>query len=81
MYFQHQLYPMKGGASLDLFYYSPRGQGSKAPVPFIDIVRNISSIFDGLHLRLEVQVAWACITTRVLHAYHQSQRAFVVLHY
>ena len=71
---------MKGGESLDLFYYSPSGRANKAHIIFINIVRNISSIFDGLHLRLEFQVAMSCITTRVIHAYPQFQRSFVALY-
>ena len=81
MYFDQHSVQWKEENHWTLFY-SPYGRASKAPFQIIDIVFDITSVSDGLHPLLDLlQAARACITTRVIHAYSQSQRVFVVLYY
>jgi len=68
--------------TIGYYYSSPSGRASQAPASSSDIVRDISSIFDGLHFAaFFFQVARAYFTTRVIHAYPQFRRSSVALYH
>ena len=71
---------MQGGEALNQHYFS-HGRASKAPAPSHNIVRDISSVSDGLRAQLGDKAALACLAKRALHVSFIKQRTTVVLQY